>query len=164
MTGSSGAVAVLVAWLASPFAQQIATFPVQAKESGMSAVNYRALNFTMALPSVDSAEPFVPVLPVKSAVYNGLFAENNRPSSSLDTNCQTGNCTWENFDTLAVCSSCVDMTQYMEHNCPDGTDDCGWALPTGAVLNTSDVFSMTTQVSTQEFPLKRKSTRPMLMR
>lgn len=92
---------VLVALLVSPFAQQITTYPIHAKESGISAVNYRAMNFTMALPSVDSAEPFVPVLPVKSAIYNGLFAENNRPTSSLNVNCQTGNCTWDKF----VCSS-----------------------------------------------------------
>lgn len=152
MAGSFGALAVLVAWLVSPFAQQIATFPLHSKESSMSAVNSRAMNFTMAIPSVDSAEPFVPVLPVKSAVYNGLFAEDNRPSSGLKVNCQTGNCTWGDFDTLGVCSSCVDMTPYLQQHCADGADSCGWQLPTGALPEPNDVFSMTTQVSCPTAP------------
>jgi len=85
-------------------------------------------------------------------VYNGLFAENNNPTAALSVNCPTGNCTWPQFDTLAVCYYCDDMTTYMSRYCPNnGTDngnttDCGWILPNGAALDGSEeVFSMTSQ-------------------
>lgn len=104
----------------------------------------------MALPGLDSSTPYVPVLPIKAAVYNGLFMEDNRPWTNLAVNCETGNCTWEPFDTLAVCNECVDMTPYMVKSCDDSStgDDCGWETMDGkAVLGAGDVFSMTSQVS-----------------
>jgi hypothetical protein len=92
---------------------------------------------------------FVPILPMKAAVYNGLFAEAN-PLSPLTVQCETGNCTWPAVSTLAVCSSCIDVTSLMSRYCAGGfpqdgnTSTCGWQLPNGASLNTStDVFSMT---------------------
>lgn len=145
--GSLGAVAVIVALFLSPFAQQVVIYRTLAQESEVGATNYRAMNFTVALPSLDSAVPFVPVLPIKSAVYNGLFAENNKPWTSLPVSCETGNCTWEPFDTLAVCNTCTDMTPFLQRDCGNGGDDCGWKLLSGPVLNSSDVFSMTSQVS-----------------
>lgn len=145
--GSLGAVTIIVALLLSPFAQQVVIYRTLPQESEAGATNYRAMNFTVALPSVDSAVPFVPVLPIKSAVYNGLFAENNKPWTSLPVNCETGNCTWEPFDTLAVCNSCTDMTPFLQRDCATGDEDCGWRLMSGPVLESGDVFSMTSQVS-----------------
>ncbi|POS72857.1 hypothetical protein DHEL01_v208754 [Diaporthe helianthi] len=148
--GSLGAVAVIVALLLSPFAQQVVVYRTLPQEYEAGATNYRAMNFTVALPGVDSTVPFVPVLPIKSAVYNGLFAENNKPWTSLPVNCETGNCTWEPFDTLAVCNSCTDMTPFLQRDCENGGDDCGWKLMSGPVLNSSDVFSMTSQFLSTE--------------
>ena len=93
----------------------------------------------------------MPILPLKSAVYYGLFSEAN-PAANLKYNCPTGNCTWPEFTTLAVCSSCVDLTSYLTRYCQNGlpadgnVSTCGWSVPQGAFLNTSsDVFSMTSQ-------------------
>lgn len=92
---------------------------------------------------------FVPILPMKAAVYNGLFAEAN-PLSPMTVTCDTGNCTWPAVNTLAVCETCIDVTSMMSRYCEDGvtpngnTSECGWQLPNGAKLNAStDVFSMT---------------------
>ena len=89
---------------------------------------------------------------MKSAVYYGLFSESN-PRGNLQFNCPTGNCTWPEFTTLAVCSSCVDLTPYMTRYCAKGPPSngdlskCGWEVPHGARLNSSaDVFSMTSQI------------------
>jgi len=108
---------------------------------------------------------FVPILPLKAAVYNGLFAENGKPWLSLPFTCQTGNCTFQPFDTLAVCYSCVDMSAYMSRYCADGIPDngdmsnCGWILPDGPKLGSSaEVFSMTSFVSSS--PTFRPSTPP----
>ncbi|ROV93641.1 hypothetical protein VMCG_08100 [Cytospora schulzeri] len=149
---SRGAIAVIVALFLSPFAQQIATYRTLSKESDIGATNFRAMNFTAALPGLDASTPFVPILSTKAAVYNGLFMENNRPWTSLPVNCQTGNCTWEPFDTLAVCNTCVDMTPYMVKSCANTTnDDCGWKTMDGkAMLNMNEVFSMTSQFESQD--------------
>ncbi|KAG8162585.1 hypothetical protein KVR01_008350 [Diaporthe batatas] len=148
--GSLGAVAVIVALFLSPFAQQVVVYRTLPQKSEAGATNYRAMNFTVALPSVDSTVPFVPVLPIKSAVYNGLFAENNKPWTSLPVSCETGNCTWEPFDTLAVCNTCTDMTPFLQRDCATGDDDCGWKLMSGPVLQGGHVFSMTSQFLSTE--------------
>ncbi|ROW15538.1 hypothetical protein VPNG_02334 [Cytospora leucostoma] len=153
ITGSLGAIAVIVALFLSPFAQQIATYRTLYKESHVGATNFRAMNFTAALPSLDADVSFVPILPIKAAVYNGLFMENNRPWDNLPVNCQTGNCTWEPFDTLAVCNKCADMTPYIVTSCDNAstTDDCGWETLDGkAVLGADEVFSMTSQFESQD--------------
>jgi hypothetical protein len=93
---------------------------------------------------------YVPILPLKAAVYNGLFAENSRPAASLPFTCQSGNCAWEPFETLAVCHECIDISALATRYCPSelgaspNMSTCGWQVPQGARLNTSsDVFSMT---------------------
>lgn len=150
---------------------------MRAVNHSQNATIPRALNFTGALPGTTSpSKPslpslkdlsrhiiivilikilfsrllagYVPVLPLKSAVYNGLFAENGRPGASLKADCQTGNCTWPAFDTLGVCYECVPLTSLMTKYCdgsPTGNaSDCGWQVPQGAKLNGShQVFSMT---------------------
>ncbi|KAJ9150436.1 DUF3176 domain-containing protein [Pleurostoma richardsiae] len=152
VAGSFGAIAVIVALFLSPFAQQVVIYRTMMRPSDVGATNLRAMTYSWALPGLEADAAFVPILPLKAAVYNGLFAENGKPLLNLPVSCQTGNCTWEPFDTLAVCNSCVDMTQYMTRYCANGTQtggdmsECGWSLPNGAVLNDSSIaFSMTSQ-------------------
>ncbi|ORY68649.1 uncharacterized protein BCR38DRAFT_135933 [Pseudomassariella vexata] len=149
--GSCGALIAIVALALSPFAQQIVTYQTRSvivDGPGSASVN-RALNYTGALPGTTSPTLYVPILPLKSAVYNGLFAENGRPGAALAFECQTGNCTWDAYETLGVCYECVDLTAFMSRYCaPDAADnDCGWQVPQGARLNNSlDVFSMTSLI------------------
>lgn len=93
---------------------------------------------------------FVPILPLKSAVYNGLFAENGRPNAALAFECQSGNCTWDPYDTLGVCAECVDLTPFIQEYCPPGSNlNCGWQIPQGAKLtDRTEVFSMTSHIPT----------------
>lgn len=40
--------------------------------------------------------------------------------------CQTGNCTWKAYSTLAFCSSCFDVSAHLKkQRIPDGVPDCG---------------------------------------
>ncbi|KAK3348434.1 hypothetical protein B0H65DRAFT_175644 [Neurospora tetraspora] len=147
--GSFGAVVMVIALFLSPFAQQIATFPTRMVETPSGAVNYRTETYGLALHGKESlSQAFVPILPIKAAVYKGLFAEDGRPWMGLPFQCSTGNCTFPPIETLGVCHKCVDMSEYMTRYCPPGitnTDDCGWKLPSGAAkLNSSaEVFGMT---------------------
>lgn len=79
---------------------------------------------------------------MKASVYNGMFSAYD-PSKALAVDCPTGNCTWPQYDTLAVCSSCVSMTEYLSRSCKL----CTLKLPSGASLNpNTSVFSMTTEM------------------
>ncbi len=136
----------------SPFAQQIVVYRARedvATSNPHSSIN-TALNYTWVLPG-DPSSPspqYVPILPMKAAVWGGLFAADINPVPPYD--CPTGNCTWPGFSTLAVCSSCVSMTDYMRRDCASSngnSSDCGWSLPNGAKLNGShSVFSMTPSI------------------
>ncbi|KAI1263529.1 hypothetical protein F5Y18DRAFT_418194 [Xylariaceae sp. FL1019] len=147
--GFFGATITLVALLLGPFAQQVVTYQSRVIESQHGASVPRALNFTPALPGTTSSTGYVPILPLKSAVYNGLFAENGRPGAALSFECQSGNCTWDNYDTLGVCGKCIDLTPFVTSYCVDDkqSSDCGWQVPQGAKLtNSSEVFSMTSLI------------------
>ncbi|KAI2614861.1 hypothetical protein GGR54DRAFT_321220 [Hypoxylon sp. NC1633] len=157
--GSFGAVVAIVALALGPFAQQVVTYQTRAVETQQGASINRALNYTGALPSNTSSTGFVPILPLKSAVYNGLFAENGRPGAALAFECQSGNCTWDTYETLAVCHECVDLTPFIQQYCAPASNDtdgesdtnanvgCGWQVPQGARLaSAAEVFSMTSHV------------------
>lgn len=153
--GSFGAVVMIIALFLSPFAQQIATFPTRmveqkhGEDTGTVAVNYRTEAYGLALHGQEKlGQAFVPILPIKAAVYKGLFAEDGRPWMGLPFSCSTGNCTFPPIETLGVCHKCVDMSEYMTRYCPPGVtnqDECGWQLPSGSArLNSSaEVFGMT---------------------
>ncbi|KAI1342817.1 hypothetical protein F5Y15DRAFT_269493 [Xylariaceae sp. FL0016] len=151
--GSFGAVVAIIALALGPFAQQIVTYQTRTVESPEGASVNKALNYTGALPGNTSKTGYVPILPLKSAVYNGLFAENGRPGAALAFQCQSGNCTWDSYDTLGVCHECVDLTPFISQYCASDAeaDECGWQVPQGARLNSSrEVFSMTSQVPTAQ--------------
>ncbi|KAI0008729.1 hypothetical protein F4779DRAFT_628306 [Xylariaceae sp. FL0662B] len=149
--GSFGAIVAIIALALGPFAQQVVTYQSRSVESDEGANVNRALNYTGALPGNNTSTGFVPVLPLKSAVYNGLFAENGRPGAALSFECRSGNCTWDPYETLGVCHECVDLTPFIEQYCPTGAkhQDCGWQVRQGAKLSSNlEVFSMTSQIPT----------------
>ncbi|KAI0402461.1 hypothetical protein F4802DRAFT_369830 [Xylaria palmicola] len=146
---SFGATVSIIALLLGPFAQQIVTYQTREIDSLQGASVPRALNYTGALPGNTSLTGFVPILPLKSAVYNGLFAENGRPGAALAFECRSGNCTWDHYDTLGVCAECVDLTPFIREYCAAGSQsaNCGWQVPQGAKLaNSKEVFSTTSQI------------------
>ncbi|KAI0141600.1 hypothetical protein GGR57DRAFT_520173 [Xylariaceae sp. FL1272] len=147
--GFFGATITLFALLLGPFAQQVVTYQSRIIESHHGASVPRALNFTPALPGTTSSTGYVPILPLKSAVYNGLFAENGRPGAALSFECQSGNCTWDSYETLGVCGKCIDLTPFVTSYCADNeqSSNCGWQVPQGAKLtNSSEVLSMTSLI------------------
>ena len=64
-----------------------------------------------------------------AAIHAGILDSANVPI--LAPSCSSGNCTWERFTTLAVCSRCADVTGDLTEYCPPGAPSCG---------NTSHVF------------------------
>jgi hypothetical protein len=66
-----------------------------------------------------------------SAAYTGIFSKDNADFAP-NAICDTTNCTWESYQTLAVCNTCADLTTKLErskervsHNM-DGTRHTPW--------------------------------------
>lgn len=73
---------------------------------------------------------------MRAAIWSGwsslVTAENLSPSFS----CRTGNCTWANYTSLALCSRCQDISQYVKKTSgvikvPNGMSSSGWTLEKG---------------------------------
>ncbi|KAK0644276.1 hypothetical protein B0T16DRAFT_447977 [Cercophora newfieldiana] len=144
VAGSFGAFVVVLVLLLSPLTQQIVAYPMRTVELPSGATTYRALTYSL-----------IPTLPIKSAVYHGLSLEEHKPRFSPPFECPSGNCTFGEIETLGVCSSCLDMTEYLAQLCnahPSNSTAtnlpaCSWVLPSGATLNTSvEVFSLTSSI------------------
>lgn len=67
------------------------------------------------------------------ALYNGVFNNVDRDIHAT-AHCDTGNCTWPSYQTLAICSTCANMTA----NLTSGRQhDREFFLPNGFGLNRS---------------------------
>ena len=76
---------------------------------------------------MDSGINTGPEFGMKAAIYKGIFT--SASPSDVTPDCATGNCTFPLFDTLAICSKCVNVTDQTtsSHSSPsDG--GCGGSL------------------------------------
>ena len=78
-------------------------------------------------------------LAMKAAVYNGMLSEGIEP---LTAPCPTGNCTWPETPTLAVCGECVKSTY--QTRCDNMT--CNYTMPSGNVAVQQNFWSPWTAV------------------
>ena len=85
---------------------------------------------------------------LKGATYNGFFGSG---TSTLTPYCPSGNCSWAPYQTLALCSQCVDVTDLIKQwqsnkevqSCYSNSyvpypinisEPCLWTLPNGLAL------------------------------
>lgn len=62
----------------------------------------------------------------------------------LEFHCPSANCTYPDFTTLGVSSTCFDVTEQTTRNCTDNLysgQDCDYALPLGVHLGTTSTYS-----------------------
>ena len=99
----------------------------------------------------------LPLPEMVGAMFAGMFSGDTYAggtSFNVDPSCMTGNCTFPPFQTLAVCSSCEDVTQSLKLTCyrftslPDdlseGLDDSIQVISPGeSLFNASDSHSST---------------------
>jgi hypothetical protein len=127
-----GAVIMLCSLALDPFFQQVVDFPDR----------WALQNTSSRIPRVASYQPFyTPELfqgyetnfadpnmrPVVSQFFidNGTepvqFGNGTRPDIPLS--CPTSNCTWPEYETLAVCSECVETPDLLQYACLNTTVD-----------------------------------------
>ena len=77
----------------------------------------------------------------KGAISAGLYGMRTPTYRVPDYTCHTGNCTWENYPSLAIGVHCSDLTSQLVQTCSNGTNTdplmgaaCDYALPNGMTL------------------------------
>ena len=59
--------------------------------------------------------PVVSQFMINNGTQPGSFANGTRPD--IPFSCPSSNCTWPEYDTLAVCSKCVEVSDLLEQGC-----------------------------------------------
>ncbi|KAI8952593.1 hypothetical protein F4801DRAFT_599768 [Xylaria longipes] len=108
---SIGALISILALAFEPFTQQLITYPTRkTKDStpGAEPPNlYRAKSYL-------AGPPYVTVAELQNRLVATLWDPTNEAESFATAHCSTGNCTWEEFESLAFCTSCQNKTSGIE--------------------------------------------------
>jgi Protein of unknown function (DUF3176) len=104
-----GAVITIIAIGLDPFIQQIISYPTRKSPGGSTTIATvaRAQKFDMGLEP-NSGVQAGPDFGMKAAIYRGIFAP--QPRTEVVPVCTTGNCTFPLFDSLAMSSKCLNVT------------------------------------------------------
>lgn len=94
--------------LFDPFLQQVVVYPSRAVAVEDVAVVVRSERYG-ARSREDLPLPSVVDLSMKAAIYNGVFAIGNEATHNVDYSCKTGNCSWPEFSSLAICNKCENI-------------------------------------------------------
>ncbi|KAK5329088.1 hypothetical protein LTR70_000924 [Exophiala xenobiotica] len=129
--GSVGAIIAVLMLAVGPFAQQVLKVSLDQSFS-MNASIGRAMNATEYVAR--SGSYVTATLPMRSAMYNAIFGfSTNGSLSDPPFSCPTGNCTWDPFLTLGVCSECTNITNLLHGiavNSDEEFSSIWWTLPT----------------------------------
>lgn len=131
---SLGALITVLALGINPFAQQVTSYRLKTFASSQNST--LPVRFSFA----DDLNP-----KFRGAAYAGLFGSGQ---STLIPYCPSGNCTWAPYETLSLCSQCVDVTNLIDrkqldhqaHGCDRDliSSPCFLSLPNGLSLQRSD--------------------------
>lgn len=139
-----------------PTVQQTILVQTRHVESALATNLPRAQSFTQYDTSIADAGvgDFQPTVGLAGLAYTGIFFNSSlsgRASLDVVPTCPTGNCTFPEFQSLAVCSTCRNITYAVDKQCSeysrvDGNDTTTWTLCTFSLPNGLQ-FNMTTMVS-----------------
>jgi hypothetical protein len=128
-----GAVAVILALGFDPFIQNLVNYKT-VYENDPASTSY--------LAKADGYKPstIADQRELKGMISNALYTLNENWRTPL-YQCNTGNCTWYDYSTLAVCERCADLSDKLTQTCQNGTAadstlgaPCDYTLPNGMHL------------------------------
>lgn len=134
--------------LFDPFLQQVVSYPSRPVPAQDKAIVVRSERYG-ARSCEDLPLPSVVDLSMKAAIYNGVFAIGKDAERGVDHSCSTGNCSWSEFSSLAICNRCENISSLVAKDC----DDKGCymlSLPNGPSLSGfgGQINSSVTNIST----------------
>lgn len=133
-TASFGALLTLVHLVIAPLAQQSLlslSIPVVEPDgkATIPAMKYwaEALQQTQTWKMPSGYASMSPGM--KGAIFNGLFASANTTINDTLPTCTTGNCTFPDYQSLALCASSADVTPHLQNLTTE--EEIRWCLPGG---------------------------------
>ncbi|OTB12650.1 hypothetical protein K445DRAFT_320793 [Daldinia sp. EC12] len=130
-----GAVVTILLLAFEPFLQAVISFPGQSDPSadssmiqlsrsedldvgsytgdpstGVGAIELTPSNISLSIDPFES----IPDLGMLSSFNSGFYNSSNREKPTTSFTCPTANCTWPVFTSLAVCSSCSNVTDHLK--------------------------------------------------
>ena len=134
---SMGAVLMILNLASDPFMQQIVvTQPKTVFQDEPSVRAPRATDYSLSLNDT-------PDFSMLSAIYAGLNAKDPSDILPLASFCPSGQCVWQNFTTLGVCSTCQDITSKIQKLTYNGLADASKHGPVDGQRGKSIVFGQT---------------------
>lgn len=138
-----GAIVTIASLAVDPFSQQIIqSRPCLCNVSGAAA----------QIPKTQNLEPAITTPSVKprltgsmqAAIYMGLLSPSSNSSTTITARCQTGNCTFPSdggatFSTLAMCQSCIDISDTITYNYTSDNGNMDASIPSGASIYSPNV-------------------------
>ncbi|CAI7581216.1 unnamed protein product [Penicillium manginii] len=122
-----GAGLMILAVAFDPFAQQILSYPSRRLEDENGTATVQSAH--QYWPSwARSVAPQIDILNIttgglepsmQAAIFNGLSQSNDSPLNPI---CPSGDCEYDDFVTLGVCSQCKDVTNEANQSCTPSTD------------------------------------------
>lgn len=142
-----GAAITLFALAMDPFFQQLVAFPEQWKVHTMQGSIPRAKTYEVYNGGMyfDKTQAALEMDQAMSAVAYHYFYDKGTETIPLSNGgirptipltCPTGNCTWTEYESLAVCNRCADITDRLEFHCRNSTID--WIPAPVALPDLSD--------------------------
>lgn len=139
-----GSLITILSLVMDPFAQQILSYPQRTIHVGHASVKRaQVYDEGVDLSTLDSGLLAGPDWGMKAAVFNGIFSP--QTVQDLRPACDTGNCTFPLFDSLAMCSKCLNVTNNVVNNTPQpatisGVQNISYTIPGGAQIKFSAIF------------------------
>lgn len=168
---SAGALVIALGFMVEPFLQAIISDYGVLVDLDASKHNYTKATIgksnrfdggTQCVSTYPSDYPKIDTTPdfaVAAALYDGLNAANGHGYQNVTLTCTSGNCTWALYTSLAVRSTCYDISSHLKRttleDLPDATSATqisSSATASEPVTTSTNVISYSPQPETYEAP------------
>ncbi|KAI8964410.1 hypothetical protein F5Y11DRAFT_316245 [Daldinia sp. FL1419] len=158
-----GALVTILLMAFEPFLQAVISFPGQgdpsadssiiqlSRSEGLDVGSYTGdpstgVGGVQLTPSdlIISLDPFetLPDLGMLASFNNGFYNSSNREKQTTTFTCPTANCTWPVFTSVAVCSSCSNVTDHLRRSYEYGINKGTLSSNTKAITANFTIHSL----------------------
>ena len=115
---SIGAIVTLIALASDASVQQSVLYPSRTINDTASVPFSQSYGLVGAYRGSRSGYDYEVEQSMKAAIYNGIFYHNaSVTGAAIPVNCPTGNCTFPEYASMAICSRCRNVTSSIKDVC-----------------------------------------------
>ena len=114
LAASAGAIITVLAFAIDPFTQQILSYPTKSSAAGNETAS-------IAVARAFDSGTLGGAPGLSDAMMRGIYA----PQLQVEYTCTTAACSWPSYETLAICSSCENVTDAVVATCGEVTQHDG---------------------------------------